>query len=164
MLNIFEWICEICNAPIFPFNHIERDSDFIHALNLIDNIVILNDASLVCNPFELNDLELVSPPDEIDLEVNFYNHIHYHIQSKFTYFNELSLKLEVRAHQEVESRMMFSLCHLNIRSMQRNFDSFSSYLELLNFSFPIIGRTETWLSESTGGLFGIDGYEFVERH
>ena len=48
--------------------------------------------------------------------------------------------------------------------MQQNFDNFLNYLELLNFSFPIIGLTETWLSESTCGLFGIDGYEFVERH
>ena len=48
--------------------------------------------------------------------------------------------------------------------MQQNLNNFSNYLELLNFSFPIIGLTETLLSESTSGLFGIDGSEFVERH
>ena len=73
VLHIFEWICELCNASIFPFNHIERDNDFIHALNFIDNIVILNDASLVFNQIELNDLDHVSPLDEIDPDVNFYN-------------------------------------------------------------------------------------------
>ena len=133
-------------------------------MDFIDSSVILNDASLVFNPSEPNDLDHVLPLDEIDPAVNFYNNIQCHIQSKCTYFNELSFKLEVKAHQEVESRMMFSLCHLNIRSMQQNFDNFSNYSKHLNFTFPIIGLMETWLSESTSGLFGIAGYGFVERH
>ena len=57
------------------------DTIYNHALNFIDNIVILNDASLVFNPIELNDLDHVSPLDEIDPDLNFYNYIHYHIQS-----------------------------------------------------------------------------------
>ena len=37
-------------------------------------------------------------------------------------------------------------------------------MNVLDFSFPIIGLTETWLSDSTCDLFSIEGYEFIERH
>ena len=38
-------------------------------------------------------------------------------------------------------------------------------LQMLNYQFPIIGLTETWLTDTTSSLFNIDGYvgEFNNR-
>ena len=53
----------------------------------------------------------------------------------------------------------FSLMHINIRSLQKNFDTFSEFLNILNkFPFSIIGMTETWLHSTTPPIFGIDNY------
>ena len=43
---------------------------------------------------------------------------------------------------------MFSILHLNIRSLKKNFDSFKLFLSGLNFEFSIICFSETWLDES----------------
>ena len=72
--------------------------------------------------------------------------------------------MEVKTQQEAESRVIFSLFHVNIRSVPQNFDNFTNYLNVLDFSFPIIGLTETWLSDSNSDLFSIEEYEFIERH
>ena len=125
---------------------------------------MLNDAALIFNPFELNDVEHASPLDEIDPDTNFHNGINYQLQSKCTYFKESLFKMELKTQREAESRVIFSLCHLNIRSIAQNLDNVVNYLNVLDFSFPIIGLTETWLSDSTCDLFIIDGYEFIERH
>ena len=42
----------------------------------------------------------------------------------------------------------FSIWHLNIRSLKKNFDSFKLSLSGLNFEFSIICFSETWLDES----------------
>ena len=164
LFHLLEWICETCNSLIFPFNQLESDNDFLHALNFIDNTAMLNDASLIFSPFELNEIDDVSPLDEIDPDTNFYNSINYQLESRCTYFNELSFKMEVKTQREAESRVIFSLFHVNIRSVPQNFDNFTNYLNVLDFSFPIIGLTETWLSDSNRDLFSIEGYEFIERH
>ena len=43
---------------------------------------------------------------------------------------------------------MFSILHLNIRSLKKNFDSFKLFLSSLNFEFSIICFSETWLDDS----------------
>ena len=37
-------------------------------------------------------------------------------------------------------------------------------MECLDFTFPIIDVTETWLSDSNCELFDIPGYNFIEKH
>ena len=56
---------------------------------------------------------------------------------------------------------LFSLMHINIRSLQKNFETFSEFLNILNkFPFSIIGMTETWLHSTTPPIFDIDNYTF----
>ena len=57
-----------------------------------------------------------------------------------------------------------SLCHLNIRSIKKNVSNFETDMDCLNFRFSIIGFTETWLRDDICDLYGIDGYEFFEKH
>ena len=60
----------------------------------------------------------------------------------------------------------FSLMHLNIRSLQKNFDTLSEFLNQINsYPFSIIGLTETWLHSATPPIFEIDNYtlEHIDR-
>ena len=41
--------------------------------------------------------------------------------------------------------IIFSLCHLNIRSLQANLNDFDMYLKSLGFELSCFGVSETWL-------------------
>ena len=43
----------------------------------------------------------------------------------------------------------FSMLHLNIRSLQKNFDSLLNLLVTLKFEFEVICITETWCSDNS---------------
>ena len=55
----------------------------------------------------------------------------------------------------------FSLIHFNARSLYKNFDSICEYLMSLDFSFSIIGITETWMFNRPE-IFSLSGYKFVQ--
>ena len=37
-------------------------------------------------------------------------------------------------------------------------------MRMLNLDFSIIGVTETWLNDVTCDLYGMGGYELIEKH
>ena len=58
----------------------------------------------------------------------------------------------------------FSLCHINIHSINANLGHFENYLQLLSINFPVIAITETWLNDITCDLYSLTEYSFVEQH
>ena len=52
----------------------------------------------------------------------------------------------------------FGVFHLNIRSINSNFNLLIAYLNSLNFKFPIIVLTETWLCDNDIGSYNLDNY------
>ena len=48
--------------------------------------------------------------------------------------------------------------HANIRSAQKNLQSFDDYMGNLRTQFTVIGLTETWHTGDNVGLYAIDGY------
>ena len=42
---------------------------------------------------------------------------------------------------------LFSVIHLNARSIPKNFDNFLTFLENVEIQFTAIGVSETWLNE-----------------
>ena len=54
-----------------------------------------------------------------------------------------------------------SLLHLNVRSLVKNHDNLTQFLSTLQYDFPIIGITETWLNENSPDLIKIDGYKLI---
>ena len=55
----------------------------------------------------------------------------------------------------------FSVLHLNIRSMNKNFEAFQDFYKSLNTKFSIICLTETWANDSNinhNSLFKLEGY------
>ena len=59
----------------------------------------------------------------------------------------------------------FSMLHLNIRSLQKNFDSLLNLLMTLKFEFKVICITETWCSDNSmnHNLFELPQYESIHR-
>ena len=59
-----------------------------------------------------------------------------------------------------------SILNFNIRSVQKNFETFKAFYESLNFNFDIICLTETWEdsnhSMKENSLFNLTGYNFSQ--
>lgn len=151
-----EGFCLCCSVDIFPFNNVVCDRSFNECLQLqfyqpvppvhLDNIIF--------NTSELNAINEMIITDEIDPDVNYLNNINKNnINSKYYTEEEFNNTL-----LEPNKSQLFSLFHLNIRSIQKNILEFSSYLENLNHEFSIIGLTETWISDSSASLFNLTGY------
>ena len=51
-----------------------------------------------------------------------------------------------------------SLLNVNIRSMNKNFDSLMEFLHGTSVDFNIIGPVESWLKDKPYGYFHLHGY------
>ena len=49
-----------------------------------------------------------------------------------------------------------SIIHINCRILNANFTNLNILLETLDFSFDVIGLTETWLNESNADVFQLE--------
>ena len=56
-----------------------------------------------------------------------------------------------------------SLLHINVRSLPKNYDILQLCLANLDFSFDIIGLTETWLNKDIADLYKINTYNHIYR-
>ena len=58
-----------------------------------------------------------------------------------------------------------SCCHINSRSLCRNFNNLSLFLSTLSMQPSIIGISETWLNDdSPQPLCNLDNYEFINKN
>ena len=67
---------------------------------------------------------------------------------------------EVKEKLENFQQKSFSVLHLNIRSMSKNFESFREFLDSLCFTFSAICLSETWcqLHETSNSNLQLPGY------
>ena len=97
-----------------------------------------------------------------DPDINFYNDIQrlYADNSPYLYGDHLNTSLSKLANQP-----NFGLYHINIRSLAAHKDELAALLKMLNYQFPVVGMTETWLTDITSSLYNIEGYvgEFNNR-
>ena len=160
--QVNDWICCECISLTLPFNNIMDNSEFLAAINHIDKSLSLNASNLIFHPFEINDIDHTSPLCDIDPDLYFYNSIDFQLSSNCNYYDESTFAgnktIQTSVHQNL------SLCHLNIRSMQKNLSEFASYIESLNFAFSVIGLSETWLRDDTCGLYDMENYTMIEKH
>ena len=56
-----------------------------------------------------------------------------------------------------------SLMHINCRSLNKNFDTMSEFLDLLKFKVDFILVSETWLSKGPDCLLSLGGYEYYGK-
>ena len=57
-----------------------------------------------------------------------------------------------------------SIIHINCRSLNANFKDLKVLLRTLDFSFDVIGLTETWLNESNADVFQLEGYDLCNKN
>ena len=98
----------------------------------------MNFESLKFNPFD-SAVEILND-DSFDPDVNFFNN------------NIENLNTPYISHEKIKdlniNTSALSVLHLNIRSMEKNFESFKLFLSNFNFDFSIICFSETWLDDS----------------
>ena len=55
-----------------------------------------------------------------------------------------------------------SLLHINSRSINKHFDSFETFFNLMkNFKFSVIGISETWLHSNSPDIYNIPNYKMI---
>ena len=157
------WFCLTCLSSIFPFNHLEDDTDFYFALYDFNSFPhTCFDQELLktkCfNPFleDINSRHLLLNPD-IDPDTNIFKDTQ-NVLSNCVYLSSKEFN-----NIPVSSADSFSLFHTNIRSLKKNFNDFSEFLSSLNLSFSAFGISETWLDDATKDLYNIPGYSFLSN-
>jgi hypothetical protein len=108
------------------------------------------------NPLSFDNHNNIALSSNIDPDYNLFSDVF-----NCDYYIENSLN-EMLAKKASYSDCV-SLTHLNIRSINRNFNSLTTLLASINNKFSIIGISETWLQDSSHAA-DIDGYNFVHSY
>ena len=111
--------------------------------------------TLKFNPYDSENLLLDnnSDPDENSFKESYFT------DTKYFSAEEVKLKLSCSKSNS------FSLLHLNIRSLQRNSDQLTEFLDNLDFEFKVICISETWSSENVrcNSLYKIPNYNSINQ-
>ena len=133
----------ICTDSL-PFCHLDDDELSVAIYKLANGTVNFNNDRLVSlkfNPLIPGNRNLALSSD-LDLDSNFNFDMFRRYYFTESQFNELFHK----------TRSSFSNCfpllHLNIRSLSRSYDNFTSFLANIEGKFSIMGVSETWLKDS----------------
>ena len=158
------WSCPLCLTDIFPFNGIEDNATFTQAIinpnNSAVDIDLLN--SMLYDPFESNDNDSEFFFDDIDPDRNFLDEVRGRTMRNCKYFHTSQHMDNLLLRKLNQSA---SFLHLNIRSIPKNLDTFTTSLHSANMNIDLLAFTETWLKPSNADCFGITGYrhEFITR-
>ena len=87
--------------------------------------------------------------NNLDPDANFFDSVDLH--SKCNYYSVSSFNIEFK-----DSRSFIGF-HINIRSLEANWDELKSFLDDLNFRFSVLVITETWL-DSFSLHYNLPGY------
>ena len=107
----------------------------------------------------MNDEKEYIPYTDIDPDSCYYNELSFSIQMKSNHYHENSFNQSLQ--KVYNGNDLFSLMHLNIRSIPSNLSKLAQYLSNLNVCFDIIGLLETWLIETNKYIYYMDGYNHV---
>ena len=156
------WYCSVCLADVFPYNHIESNDEFFSSITPF-NSLLNNLSEKLFLPFELNEPDhlIGAYNEDVDPDIHFFNTFNQHL-AKCNYLTDESFTRLM--HKSTLKEQSFSLCHLNIRSIRKNLGAFESFIDTLQYEFPIIGLTETWLSDHDNDLYNITGFNMIENH
>lgn len=80
------------------------------------------------------------------------NSLNYEIYNQCNYYNSNSSIFNIT---NVDT---FSLIHFNARSLVKNMNNISDYLQCIKFKFDIIIISETWLNKFNENLYNINNY------
>ena len=116
----------------------------------------INFESLSYNPFSIHESSINS---EHDPDINFYQDIS-SLETHYCSPNDFQNNFQCFLKDS------FSVLHLNIRSMNKNFESFKEFYLTINFKFSIFCFLETWVGKiffSNNSNFQLSGYEVLHQ-
>ena len=152
-------MCFQCTETVFPFNHFDSDSLFLKSISEYwpnQKLPFHKFEHYEFNPFELNETDSSLSINSSDPDLQYFNDQSVVNTINCDYYAEDGFVSKTSKLCAADS---FSLLHLNIRSVPKNLSQFKCYCEGLQFSFSVLGLTETWLNESSRDLYSIDGYQ-----
>jgi hypothetical protein len=161
---INSWSCPTCLASIFPFTNIDDSPDFLNTistpLNHLIDVSILD--NMIFDPFLPLDENGEGELGDVDPDENYLTDIRGSLLQNCKYYYNTKLYDETKLKSELVD---LTLCHLNIRSLSKNMDSFLTTLYASNLHFDLMAFTETWLTTSNVDAHGIPGYthEYIIR-
>ena len=109
------------------------------------------------NPFATNDLFSDS---NIDPDKNFYDDFNISLfQTNYFTPNEFTKNFDMSCDS-------FSVLHLNVRSLNKNFKHFKDFFASLKLKFSVLCFSETWAEEdiSKNSLFQLEGYNLIHQN
>ena len=140
------WYCRSCLSSVLPFVHIQDESEFQDDICVKDSFAPYWDSfsEKVFNPLTWKYKEIDLPLDDLDLD----NDIAYYSSTLCKYYTDGGFLKDFTV-SPMDDEKTFSLCHFNVRSLQSNSNSLSSYLSTLEFGFTAVGVTEACYMIST---------------
>eukprot|EP00732_Lithocolla_globosa_P001024 Lithocolla_globosa_v1_NODE_441_length_4050_cov_246.680100.p1 type:complete len:412 gc:universal NODE_441_length_4050_cov_246.680100:2734-1499(-) len=92
-------------------------------------------------------------------------HVLNHITQKYLTPQAVNISAaKLKLNKSVSLKTCFSLLHINVRSLNANFDYFENFIDILSLPFSIIGISELWLNETENfNQFNIQGYNFEPK-
>ena len=147
------WYCSKCLSSNLPFNHYSDEDEFLNSVHVKDHFEPNWDSfsQKLFNPFDFNHNDNDIPLNDADPGLNFYNEIFGSFSAICNYYQEDSFNVMSQKNVAANYQCPLSLGNINIRSMNRNFQSVQQYLAILNFEFAAIGASETRLTKSNPG-------------
>ena len=116
----------------------------------------INFESLSNNPFSTHENSINS---EHDRDINFYQDI----SSLWTHYCSPN---EFQNNFQCFLKDSFSVLHLNIRSMNKNFESLKEFYWKSNFKFSIVCFSKTWVDDISfrkNSNFQLSGYQVLHQ-
>ena len=87
------------------------------------------------------------------------------IDYKCNSFNTLSAESPYYNYEEFSNKVinakLFSIIHINCRSLRTNFFTIKNLLESLHHLFDVIASSETWLNDNNSHIFHLEGCHFI---
>ena len=149
------WYCHICIGNIFPFNSFTDDTDFLSCIFNMSHSENPN-SYFVNNSDQFKLLtSAVTDDKDTDPDRNLLNNYKnktcdYYLASEFnTYITQNTISCDCEA---------ISVLHVNVRSLNKNFNKLLLFLDSIQFRFSVITVTETWTTSTTEHLYKIPGY------
>ena len=165
---ITNWHCIKCISPILPFNHFKNYYDFLNAISDdwfdVTNISFCDLQNKLLNPFDLNNNSHSFPMYNNDPDLQYFNNVYSAVQNNCDYFVEDTFIN--KCAQLSTMNKMFSLLHINIRSISKHLHELDQYLHVLNHNFSVIGISEIWCQDYNVNSCDLPGYkaEHIYRH
>ena len=157
-------LCHNCAVNVLPFNGIS-DEDFLTNLTNSNAVLPLADIRRLNNiEFNHSDNDIPdnhSPLQNVDPDLNW---LQFSRQQNFISDYYTENQFNARTLDKTLDPNAFSVFHLNIRSVPKHIQDLNNYLSNINVKFTILGLSETWVSNSSSGIYNMEGYDQIENY